>query len=180
VRAEINVFLESPNPEENYSELYDKIISAWRVPGEGQLIPDFVESPQELIQPGGPSGERSVTEPEPVDKDKDEHFPKIHAKTYIIAADIYHEIRGEEDKFEDLCHQVWELTRFVQQHFGMPRVPGTFRKLKGYSYKSIFRERNDNKTGQLKPHFRQIIEHPEIFGEAVVEKAREIVHDYFV
>ena len=180
VRPDIVAFLESPNPEENYPALWSKIRSAWRLPVEEPPITpsrDTLSGPNEVeilskVEP--------VAGPEHNDKNENDPCQQLNAKTYIIAADIYFELGGRQAEFKKLSQQIPELIKFVQENFGMSQVPGTFRKLKGYSYMKILNGGSYSQLGQLKPHFRQIIDHPEIFGEAIAKKARKIFDEYFI
>jgi hypothetical protein len=41
------------------------------------------------------------------------------------------------------------------------------------------KDHNESVKGQLKPRFQQIIDNPQVFGEAIVGRAREIVAEHF-
>jgi hypothetical protein len=105
--------------------------------------------------------------------------PSLHAKAYVIAAQLDHELTDKATDFEVLSRDLPELMKFVQERFGVKKLPGTFEKFKGYSYRLILNDRNGAKKGQLQKPFRQIRDHPEIFGEAVAEGAGKILHQYF-
>ena len=104
----------------------------------------------------------------------------MDARTYVIAAEIHFDLANKQSDYRRLSDYWPDLAKFIQEQFGVSRLPGNFRKLKGYSYKEVLEERNDAKLGQLKPHFRQIIGHPEIFGPAIVKRAQRILDDHFL
>jgi hypothetical protein len=60
------------------------------------------------------------------------------------------------------------------------QLPGSFRRLREYSYMKVLEEKNNSRLGQLRRNFNQIIEHPEIFGPAIVKRAEKILDDYFL
>lgn len=159
-------FLESSPPEDHYLPVVEAMKRAWRDDGQ-QISLAGVEA-------GYSSGESKEGDPPPGKP------PELMAKTYFIAAELYYELAGQQDEFQALCRQMDELTAFVQKQFRVVRLPGTFNKLKGYSYKKVLTGRNTaQKKGQLKPHFRQIADNPPIFGEALVGRAREILAEHF-
>ncbi len=139
-----------------------------------------MDRPQEPNLAEGSAKTLEVAEPETVKKKAKKNSSRPDARTYVIAADIYFELAGKQAEFRKLIQDTGDLKEFLQEKFGMTQVPGTFRKLRGYSYMEIIRERSDGKMGQLKPHFRQIIDHPEIFGEAIAKRARKLLDDYLL
>jgi hypothetical protein len=147
-------FLESSSLEEQYERVRDALRSAWRMEVVDEAVP-----PEALVVEG--SEQRGVR--------------LLKAKTYFIAAELHFELAGREEEFQVKSRQMSELMAFVKEQFCVERLPGTFDKLKGYTYKSVLTGRNDAKKGQLKPHFRQIIENPQVFGEAIAARARLIL-----
>jgi hypothetical protein len=102
------------------------------------------------------------------------------AKTYVIATQLHFELAGKEKEYAALSTQLADLESFIKEKFAVPQLPGTFqKKLKGYSYQPILNGKNTNKKGQLKPFFRQIIGHPEVFGEAVSQYAKQVFGRHF-
>ena len=169
LREMIVTFLESPSPENYCQTVIDAMSRAWRMGEEEGLAGDDLlhkDNPNApLLTAGTP-----LMQSDPL---------LLNAKTYFIAADIHFEMAGKETEFQVLSRKMPELTGFIRQQFGVSRLPGTFEKLKGYNYKTILTGRNEAKKGQLKPHFRQIARHPEVFGETIAGKAREILAEYF-
>jgi hypothetical protein len=176
LRTDIVAFLESPNPEENYLPLWDDIKSAWRLEEEKQTKLLSMDGPQEHNLADGSS--KTLADQETVKEEENNHSPRLDARTYVIAADIYFELAGKQAEFKKL--QTEDLKKFVQEKFGLTHVPGTFRNLRKYSYMKVLNNGNDAERGQLKPQFRQIIDNPDIFGEALVKKARKLLDDYFI
>jgi hypothetical protein len=163
IRELVIEFLELPLSEENYPTVMKAIRSAWRV--EEVKIEDKEED-------GGD---------EKVEEEKSENVEErlLHTKAYIIAVQLYFETEGEEEEFESLCRRLPDLKRFIREKFGVERMPGRLEDFKGYSYKPILKGKNSAKKGQLRMPFRQIAEHPEIFGEVVAGRAREIIEEHF-
>jgi hypothetical protein len=168
LRIAIVFFLESPNPRENYKVLMDQIYSAWRT----EEHPLVTEDEPEII-----SIDNGAVEKKPVIMEKK---AQLHAKTYFIAADLHFQVAGKSREFKKLSNNTAALEKFIRDRFGVTELPSTFRKLKGYSYQDIFDEHNESKTGQLRPHFRQIVENPQIFGEEIVKAALRIMDIYFL
>jgi hypothetical protein len=151
-------FLESSPPEEHYLPVLEAMKRAWRDNGEEMTAPGETPEAKESEQPDAPG---------------------LHAKTYFIAAELHFELAGQQAEYQVLCRQLPELAAFVREKFGVARLPGTFKKFKGYSYKAALKDRNSPKKGQLKPRFQQIIDNPQVFGEAIVGRAREILAEHF-
>jgi hypothetical protein len=103
----------------------------------------------------------------------------LNARTYVIAVQLYFELKGEEAAFEELARRLPELTSFIREHFGGQKLPGRLEEFKGYSYKKGLKERSSAKKGQLRTPFSQIMQHPEIFGEAIALRAQEILKQHF-
>lgn len=174
LRQMIVEYLERPEPEQHFQEVLAAMRSAWRTgPGENIALPKQTIVLQETVPSGGDNhaliGWRDEDRPGPP-----------YAKTFVIAAEIHFELQGKRAEFKRLVNDVTELKIFVQEQFGVTRLPGTFKKLKGFSYRAVLDSRNDSRIGQLKINFRQIIENPDVFGEKIVEKAKKIAEDYFV
>jgi hypothetical protein len=157
-------FLESSSPGELYEPLREALRRSWRMDVVG------VDPPGKRVKELGASGELvgELREARP-----------LHAKTYFIAAELYYELAGRGEEFPALSRRMAELMTFVKEQFGVEKLPGTFDKLKGYTYKSILTGRNDAKKGQLKPHFRQIVKNPEVFGEGIAAQAGKILAKHF-
>jgi hypothetical protein len=157
-------FLKSSPPEDHYLPVLEAMNRVWRDNGEQMNA----------------SGETDNTKlPEEGDATGD--VPEFNAKAYYIAAELYYEQAGRSGDFQAVCRQMSELKAFVQEQFKVAQLPGTFKKLKGYSYKTNLTddEKNKGKKGQLRPHFRQIADHPEVFGEAIAGRARDILAEHF-
>jgi hypothetical protein len=99
------------------------------------------------------------------------------AKAYVIATELHFELVGKEKEYLALSTMVDQLACFIKDQFAAGELPRNFHKLKGYSYKPILKGKNTSKIGQLKPFFRQIAEHPEVFGEAVSRRAQTIFNE---
>lgn len=155
-------FLESSPPEDHYLPVVEAMKRAWRDDGEQVTVPAETQEAKE-----------------PKEDDPPGDTPGLHAKTYYIAAELYYDLAGRQDEFQALCRQMVELKAFVQRQFKVARLRGTFDKLKGYTYKTVLTGRNVAKKGQLKPLFRQIADNPEVFGEAIARRAREILAEHF-
>jgi hypothetical protein len=157
-------FLESSPPEDHYLPVVEAMKRAWRDNGEQITAPEKTESAK-LPEEGDATGD----------------VPEFNAKAYYIAAELYYEQAGRSGDFEAVCQQMSELKAFVQKQFKVAQLPGTFDKLKGYTYKNILTwdNKNKGKKGQLRPHFRQIADHPEVFSEAIAGRARDILAEHF-
>jgi hypothetical protein len=178
-------FLESSPPEDHYPPVLEAMKRAWR--DDGQQIPSPGET-QEMKEPeqpdvplagleAGQASEESKEDDPPGDPPDD--APGLHAKAYYIAAELHFELAGQQAEYQVLCRQLPELAAFVQEKFAVARLPGRFKKFKGYSYKAALKDRNAAKKGQLKPLFRQIAGNPRVFGEAIAARAREILAEHF-
>ena len=183
VRQVLIGFLESPDPEANYEWALYSMRSAWRRDGQEAGFAGIVEIGQERPEPvaNEAGAVKADAEREKVQaKSTADDTPHLHAKTYVLAAEIHFELVNKLAEYKRLSDYPPDLAKFVQEQFGASNLPTNFRKLKGYSYKEVLEERNDAKLGQLKPHFRQIIGNPEIFGPAIVKRAQRILDDYFL
>jgi hypothetical protein len=161
---------------------------AWR--DDGQQIPEPGETQEAKAseqrheppeQPGVPLADLEAGQPTEESKNGDlpGDAPELPAKAYFIAAELYYELRGQQAEYQVLCRQLPGLTAFVQEKFGVARLPGRFKEFKGYSYKTALTGHNAPKKGQLKPCFRQIANNPQVFGEAIAGRAREILAEHF-
>ena len=193
LRSVIIEFLESPNAEVQYQSVVNAIKSAWRMGEEARVssasgilggielsAPEEDVAGEDVAGPNGGALTDGAILSKGTDTSRPEGGPLLNAKTYVIAAEIHFELANKQTEYRRLSGHWPDLAGFVQQQFGVSRLPGTFRKLKGYSYKKVLEEQKDSKLGQLKPHFRQIIGHPEIFGPAIVKRAQRILDDYFL
>lgn len=186
-------YLDSASEKEDYPRMAAAIRGAWRAEdaqevteGNGPGI-DMVNEPaveaanegrvDEVKETAVDAANEAAVE---VEKEPVEHKEaSLHAKTYVIAAQLDHELKDKASDFEVLSRDLPELMKFVQERFGVKKLPGTFEKFKGYSYRLILDDRNGPKKGQLRKPFRQIRDHPEIFGEAVAEGAGKILNQHF-
>ena len=162
-------FLESSPPEDHYLPVVEAMRRAWRDEGAPVEQPD--------VPSAGPEVERSPEESKEGAPPGD--TPRINAKTYFIATELYYDLAARQDEFQVLCRQLPELAAFVQEKFGVTRLPGRFKEFKGYSYKTALKDHDTSIKGQLKPHFRQIVNNQKVFGEAIVSRAREILAEHF-
>jgi len=185
----IITFLESSPPEEHYLPVVEAMKRAWRdngeevtVPGETQKVkePEQPDVPSAGLETGQPTGDgKDAAPPGAAPAAPSGDTPALHAKTYYIAAELHFELAGQQAEYQVLCRQLPELAAFVQEKFGVTRLPGRFKEFKGYSYKAALKDHNTQKKGQLKPLFRQIAGNPRVFGEAIAGQAREILAEHF-
>lgn len=152
IRLVVVDFLESPSPE-NYPPVLEVIWGAWRMPGMDNDLTAAGDSPVK------------------------ENL--LNAKTYIIAVHLCLELDGKEEEFESLSRRLPDLRSFIRVKFGVDKLPGRLGEFTGYSYKRIIKEKHSPKKGQLRMPFRQIVAHPEIFGEAISGRAQEILEEHF-
>ncbi len=103
----------------------------------------------------------------------------LSARAYIVAVQLLFEVENNELEFGSLSRRLPELKCFIQEKFGVQKLPGRLEEFKGFSYKSVLNERSTAKKGQLRTTFKQIKEHSEIFGEAVAARAGEILEEDF-
>jgi hypothetical protein len=180
LRNMIISFLESSPPEDHYLPVLEAIKRAWR-DGEPSEQPDVLLAGPESAQPYQPSEFSEPSQPSEASKEGDPagDAPRFNAKTYFIAAELHYGLAGRQDEFQVLCRQLPELAAFVQSEFGAARLPGRFKEFKGYTYKKALKDHNAQKKGQLKPCFRQIVNNPQVFGEAIADRAREILAEHF-
>lgn len=164
VRKIVVEFLESPSPKENYRPVMKMIRRAWRL-GDGS------ESKVQEVELEGHAGETV---------EDDDGIPRLlHARTYVVAVQIHHELQGKEPEFETLSRCLPDLRSFIREHFGVEKLPGRLEDFKGYSYKEILKGKSSAKKGQLRAPFKQIIKHPEIFGEDVAARAQKVFQESF-
>jgi hypothetical protein len=173
LREKIIEFIESPNPEEHCKPVIDMIKAAWRMGEEKTLGIEEMSEPVALL----------AAEAEPETAAGDEGWPKgksaVDAKTYVVAAEIHFDLVGRPDEYTKISRHSPQLEGFVKRRFGVSQLPGSFRKLREYSYKPVLKEKNYKRLGQLKRNFKQIIDHSEIFGPSIVERAEKILDDHF-
>lgn len=104
----------------------------------------------------------------------------FHTRTYIIAAHLYFEINNNESQYYTLIQDTQAFKKFLEQTFQATNLSGRLSKLKSFSYKLVLKGKtNDGEKGQLKPQFKQIISHPEIFGADISRRAEEILKTDF-
>jgi hypothetical protein len=177
----IIVFLESSPPEDHYLPVLEAMKRAWREDGGQVTASAETQEAKEPEQPDVPLAVAEARQPSEESKDGDPpgDEPGLHAKTYYIATELYYELAGRQDEYQALCRQLPELAAFVREKFGVARLPGRFKKFKGYTYKAALKERNVAKKGQLKPLFRQIADKSQMFGDAIAGRAREILAEHF-
>jgi hypothetical protein len=152
IRLVVVDFLESPSPE-NYPPVLEVIWGAWRMSGTDKNV----------IGAGGSPLKENL----------------LNAKTYIIAVHLCLELDGQEEEFESLSRRLPDLRSFIREKFGVEKLPGRFGEFTGYSYKRIFKDKHSARKGQLRMPFRQIVAHPEVFGEAISGRAQEILEEHF-
>jgi hypothetical protein len=173
IRSMFVSYLDSPSPREDYRRMAATIRGAWRaegaheVNGGADLGRDVVN--ERVVEAADEGGVDEVNEA------VESKEPSLHAKAYVIAAQLCFEAKGKGLEFDAFSQNIPELIKFVREQFGVEKLPGTFEKFKGYSYKLILKERSGTKKGQLKMPFRQIRDHPEVFGEEVAARANEIL-----
>jgi hypothetical protein len=155
-------FLESSPPEDHYLPVVEALKRAWRDDGQLMTAPEETEN----AKAPGKGGLSS-------------NVPELNAKAYYIAAELYYELAGRSGDFQVFYTNMAELKAFVQKQFSVAQLPGTFDKLKAYTYKKILTSGKKGPIGQLKPHFRQIADNPQVFGEAIAGRAREILAEHF-
>ena len=157
-QKELIKFLEKPAISiEDVKEVQRLMKRAWRASAEEEVV---------IAEPSAPENKESSSA----------GFP---AKAYVIATQLHFELAGKEDEYAVVSRQVDQLARFIKDQFAAGELPRNFHKLKGYTYKPILNGKNTSKKGQLRPFFRQIAEHPEVFGEAVSGRAKTIFNDHF-
>jgi hypothetical protein len=177
IRRKIVDFLESPSPEENYRPVMEAIRSAWRMEDEVRVATG-VEAPMTEI--GSEMNELKVEERGDEDeRDGHELERPLNARAYIIAVQLWFELEGRELEFDSFSRYLPDLKSFIRERFRVKKLPGRLEEFKGYSYKSELNGRNRSKRGQLRIPFRQIMEHPEVFGEGVSARARAMLKQYF-
>ncbi len=104
----------------------------------------------------------------------------FHTRTYIIATHLYFEINNDESQYYTLMQDTQAFKKFLEQTFQATNLSGRLSKLKSFSYKHVLKgKNNDGEKGQLRPQFKQIISHPEIFGADVSRRADEILKTDF-
>jgi hypothetical protein len=175
-------FLESPSPEENYKLIINVMKSAWRSNEEIETPrlqeEDAPEKP--IVSPEVPSlkaVEPAVPLPE-ADQPKGKR-KLLNARAYFIAASLHFEMQGRSAEFRQLSMRLKDLKNFITQQFHVTKLPGTFDELTGYKYKDILNGENPQPKAQLKQNFQQIVEHPEIFGKAIADRAAEIMDEHY-
>ena len=178
IREIVVEFLKSPLPEENYLPVLKAIRGAWRMEEREKLG-------EAIIPDVGQQRITKVTESENGQGIKESELTvgsggrPLNARTYVIAVQLYFELEGKDTEFEALSRSLPALTNFIRERFGVEELPGRLDDFKAYSYKEGLKERSSSKRGQLRTPFKQIVQHPEIFGKAIAERAREILERHF-
>jgi hypothetical protein len=188
LREEIILFLEKETfYPEVAPELWAAIHAEWRVPvmnvrmvrvGAEAALVETISSTDEQA-PVLQEDKISAPESAPAAEPAGEAPPELYAKTYVIGAHIFFELTGKEAEYEALSHQLGDLGIFIRAKFNIQKLPGTFSKLKGYSYKRVLEGKNTSKKGQIRPCLRQIIDHPSIFGEDISHHALQLLDRHF-
>lgn len=179
LRKEIVAYFDqAPITREDSLQLWRKIRSRWRM--EDDEVPAGA-AVVVVTEAAAVTAVEEITESPQVSVEDERvgEGPVFHAKTYVIAAHISFELAGKEAEFDAFSQQLFELGNFIKAKFGVRQLPGTFSKLKGYSYKRVLKDKNISKKGQLKPCLRQIIDHPEVFGDAVSQQAQQLLDANF-
>jgi hypothetical protein len=172
IREIVVEFLESPSPEENYLPVLKAIKGAWRMEErEMGTITIGVEASGPKIRE-----KLSIREGELA---VGAGGRPLNARTYVIAVELCFELEGKDAEFAALSRHLPELTNFIRERFGIEKLPGRLEDFKAYSYKQGLKERSSSKRGQLRTPFKQIVQHPEIFGKAIADRAREILERDF-
>lgn len=176
IRSMFVNYLRAASPAENYPEVVAAIRAAWRPEGVKQ-VPAGNEP---VLESNETVADAAVEERgNGIDEAVEREVPALHAKAYVIAAHLDAELTDKESDFVVLSLDLAGLMKYVEERFGVKKLPGTFEKFKGYSYKLILDDRSGPKKGQLQKPLRQIRDHPEIFGEAVAARAAEILRLHF-
>jgi hypothetical protein len=173
IRTSIIEFLESPDPEKHCQPLIDTIKTAWRM-GEEVKAPS-IEGMSGL--PALPAAEAETAKKEVA---LTQEKAALDAKTYVVATEIHFELFGKPEQYLKIAKHSRQLEEFVRRQFRVSQLPGSFRKLREYSYKKVLEETNNHKLGQLRRPLNQIIEHPEVFGTPIVIRARQILEDNII
>jgi hypothetical protein len=170
-RGVILDYLKGPSPE-NYEPAVVAIRSLWRTDERAVLAEPVgnVASSERL--------ERTAIV-DPVESDVNENVKPLNAKTYIIAVHLRLELEGREAEFDSLSRRLPKLMSFIRAQFQVDKLPARLEDFKGYSYKPILEQKTGAKKGQLRPPFRQIAQHPEIFGKKVAAMAQRILDEKF-
>jgi hypothetical protein len=167
IREMATEFLLSNPPEHHYAALMEAIWSAYRTD----------ESEREnsaIVVMDGDGGQAINGDELTANGNK-----PMNARAYVIAVQLHFELKGKEGDFESLSRQLPELRSFIRERFGADKLPGRLEEFKGYSYKPGLKERSSAKKGQLRTPFKQIAQHPEIFGKAIADRAQEILSQHF-
>jgi hypothetical protein len=187
VRKIVVDFLESPSPKKSYRPVVEAIRKAWRMEDEAALMTGAdvhkLENPDKTdeLRIGKKVDSAEVGgDNQPESREGGQVMERLlNARAYIIAVQLWLELRGEESEFESLSRRLPDLGRFIQSNFAVERLPGRLEEFKGYSYKPELNGLNRAKKGQLRAPFRQIMGHPEVFGEDVAARAKEMLEKYF-
>ena len=175
LREKIIEFFESPNPEEHCKPVIDMIKAAWRM-GEEKMTPAIAGVSEPLALPAAEEDSETAK----AVAVRLEEKSAVDAKTYVVATEIHFDLVGKPDEYIKISNHSPQLEGFVKRRFSVSALPGSFRKLREYSYKPVLKEKNYKRLGQLRRNFKQIIDHPEIFGWAIVERAEKILDDHFL
>ena len=112
---------------------------------------------------------KSVNEPQ---------VPKINTRTYIIASQIYFEVRNESSEFATLKANLQELKNFIRKQFNVSKLSERISEndIRYYDYaKIVSSKNNDSEKGQLKPQLKQVSDNPQIFGEEISSFAAQVI-----
>jgi hypothetical protein len=104
----------------------------------------------------------------------------IASRTYLIAVNIYLELNNRESEYGAIVRDTKSLQEFINHLFGPPKLSPRITTMKNFSYKKILEgKNNEGAKGQLKPQLKQIVEHPDIFGEKISAYASSLLTEYF-
>lgn len=105
---------------------------------------------------------------------------KIHTRTYVIALNIYYQLRNKKDEYSALTYSPAKFEKELQFHFAVKDLSTSLYKVIHFDYKKALDDPDFKGLSQLKKQFEQIITTPEVFTKEIIKRTKEIYEKYFL
>ena len=108
-------------------------------------------------------------------------FPdKIHTRTYVIALNIYYQLRNRENEYYPLTHSPAEYEEELSFLFQVKNFSTSLYKVIRFDYRTVLNNPENKGRNQLKKQFEQIINTPEVFNKEIIKRAKEIYEKHLI
>ncbi len=105
---------------------------------------------------------------------------KIHTRTYVIALNIYYQLRNRENEYYPLTHSPAEYEEELGFHFQVKNFSTSLYKVIRFDYRKVLNDPENKGRNQLKKQFEQIINTPEVFNKEIIKRAKEIYEKHLI